>query len=323
MTAPPTMRPHGERGLALVCALLLMVAAMVIGVAVARGAFALLASARNEADRVTARLAAEAALLDAERDIASAGSGLGAGAGFGTGAEAGTGAAPGADAGPGSGAGAGAAAARAMQFGPSGNGFVDGCGRGAADLGLCSATTPPVWHAIDLAADDSEVLVPYGRYTGAVLPLGEGTLPVRLPGYLIEKLAPPGATPAQGSFYRITAIGFGMRASTRVVLQSLYRLPAPAGASPGAAAGEGAAAEDGAGGAGSSGGADRDGPGNADDDAADDADGGADGSADGPADGGGRGPGPPAGALPVPIPAGRIGWREIANWPELHARAIQ
>lgn len=268
-------RPFTQRGLALVCALLMMAAAMVIGVAVARGAFALLASARNEGDRVTARLVAEAALQDAERDIA--------------------------------GTGAGASAARSALFAAAdGAGFVAGCGRGPADLGLCRVTAPPAWHSVDLGAADADVLVPYGQFTGAALPLGAGTLPARLPGYLIERLAPAGVDPTHGSFYRITAIGFGMRASTRVVLQSLYRVPPPAAP-----------------------------PAAGDADAGDAADAGADApteeptgeSADEPAAGptneaaGPDPPSPPAAVPPAALPAGRIGWREIANWPELHARA--
>nr|WP_314543645.1 pilus assembly protein [uncultured Massilia sp.] len=259
MMRPPSMPPAAQRGLALACVLLLLAATMVIGVAVARGAFALLASARNDGDRVTARLAAEAALLDAERDLAGAG------------------------------ASADAAARAALLAQADGAGFVDGCGRGPADLGLCRAAAPPAWHGIDLADPDADVLVPYGRYTGAVLPLAAGMLPARLPGYLIEKLAPAGADPAQGSFYRITAIGFGTRTSTQVILQSLYRAPAPE--APVAAGADEENEEEG---------------GDEDDDEP------------------GAGPDPPrSAATPPPLPAGRIGWREIANWPELHARAQQ
>ena len=259
----------------LACALLLMLAAMVIGVAVARAAFASLASARSERDRITAHMAAEAALRDAEREIG------------------------GAD--------------RAAQFGPAGAGaFVDGCGRGPADLGLCRAASPPVWQAVDLAEDDSPVLVPYGRFTGASMPVGSGILSARLPAYLIERIEPAGAAAEQATFYRITAIGFGSRASTQVVLQSLYRKPLPAqppGNGPPDAGDNGAP---GGGEGGSPGGGTPEGGG-------DGPDGGAgNGSGNG---NGNSGPGPPTHGQQPPLPAGRIGWREIANWPELHARA--
>jgi type IV pilus assembly protein PilX len=100
-------------------------------------------------------------------------------------------------------------------------------------------------------------------------------LPARLPAYVIERIAPPGATARQGSFYRITAIGFGSRTSTQVVLQSLYRLPLPNGNANGHEGGNG------------------DGNAHGDDHR-------------------------PQGRQ---LPAGRIGWGEIANWAELHARA--
>jgi type IV pilus assembly protein PilX len=233
---------RSESGLALVCALMLMLAAMAIGLAVVRGGFVLLAAARNERDRDVAWAVAEAALRDAEHDIAGT---------------------------------ADAAPSRAAHFGPAGaSAFVDGCGRGEDDLGLCRARSPPAWQSLDLAAEDNPALVPYGRFTGATVALGHGVLPVRPPAYVIERIAPSGATARQGSFYRITAIGFGSRASTQVVLQSLYRLPPPNG--------------------------------NA---------GGHEGGND---DGNARGDGhPPQGRQ---LPAGRIGWGEVANWAELHAR---
>jgi type IV pilus assembly protein PilX len=229
-------------GLALVCALMLMLAAMVIGLAVVRGGFVLLAAARNERDRDVAWAAAEAALRDAEHDIAGT-----------------------ADPPP----------ERAAHFGPAGaSAFIDGCGRGEDDLGLCRARSPPAWQTLDLADRDNPVLVPYGRFTGATLAIGHGVLPERLPAYVIERIAPPGATARQGSFYRITAIGFGSRASTQVVLQSLYRLPLANGH------GEGHEGDHG--------------------------------------DGNAHGDEPqPQGRQ---LPAGRIGWGDIANWAELHAR---
>ncbi len=268
--------PAHERGLALVCALTLMVATMVIGVAVARGAFVLLASARNERDRDVARAAAEAALRDAEHDIAGA---------------------------------AGVPPDRAAHFGPAGgHAFGNDCGHGADDLGLCRARSPPAWQALDLADAGNPALVSYGRFTGAALAVGRGALPARLPAYVIERIAPAGATAELGSFYRVTAIGFGTRTSTRVVLQSLVRLPLPDGA--GRDHGHGSA------------------EGNESDEDGDEAhdDGNQDAHGSGGAGDRGEGGGSSGDRLPARpherrLPAGRIGWREIANWDELHARA--
>jgi Tfp pilus assembly protein PilX len=209
-----------QRGAALATALCLMLAVLSIGVCAARTALNAEKSALIERDRHIALLAADAALADAELDIAG---------------------------------GADPASARAAALaGGSAASFVPGCGRGGANLGLCAPAAPakpPVWQAADLAGDSA---VPYGRFTGAAMPLGGGLLPARAPGYVIERV-PFGAT---GNLYRITAIGFGTRASTRVVVQSWYRTTS--------AAGERGAA----------------------------------------------------------LPGERIGWREVANWPELH-QAVQ
>jgi type IV pilus assembly protein PilX len=257
------MKPTGsERGVVLVCALTLMVAAMVIGVAVTRGAFVLLASARNERDRDVAQAAAEAALRDAEHDIAGA---------------------------------AGVPPGRTAHFGPAGDhAFVEGCGRAGDDRGLCRARSPPAWQALDLADAENPTLVPYGHFTGAVLAVGRGPLSARLPAYVIERITPPGATAQMGTFYRVTAIGFGTRTSTRVVLQSLVRQPPPAG---------GAGGDHGHGNDGDEG----------HDDGNDDA--------HGRNSGDGSGDRPPARPQERRLPVGRIGWREITNWDELHAHA--
>ena len=295
---PRIPRRGAERGLALVCALMLMLAAMTIGVAIARGAAVLRAAAHNERDRDVAQAAADAALRDAERDVAGA---------------------------------AGASPQRRAYFGPGGAAaFVDGCGRGADDLGLCRATSPPAWQVLDLADADNPAVVPYGRFTGAVLAVGRGVAPARLPAYVIERIAPAGTTAQQGSFYRVTAIGFGMRASTRVVLQAIVRLPAAAsGSGSGTGAGGGGDGSGEGGGHGNEGGhGSGDGHGNeggkhddgndGDDHAGELDHGGGNGTGDGNGGGEAPPPGKPPGRM---LPAGRLGWREIANWPELHARA--
>jgi Tfp pilus assembly protein PilX len=214
-----TARHQRQRGAALATALCLMLAVLSIGVCAARTALNAEKSALIERDRHIALLAADAALADAERDIAG---------------------------------GADPASARAAALaGGSAASFVPGCGRGGANLGLCAPAAPakpPVWQAADLAGESA---VPYGRFTGAAMPLGGGLLPARAPGYVIERV-PLGAP---GNLYRITAIGFGTRASARVVVQAWYRTP------------------------------------------------------------------PAAGAGGAALPGERIGWREVANWPELHQAA--
>lgn len=190
------------QGVALITALLMLVAVAMLGLSAAQLALQGEKSSRNDRDHQIAFQAAEAALLDAELDIR--GSSV-------------------------------ASRSRSGVFSPlSTQGFVPGCGKGANNrfLGLCesSATAVPDWQLVDLqeVAADKVRTVAYGTFTGQVFPTGSGGLPSQLPRYLIEILPDriPGlpADSAQPRFlYRITAIGFGMRPQTQVVLQSFYR----------------------------------------------------------------------------------------------------
>jgi Tfp pilus assembly protein PilX len=184
-------RPHGG---ALVSALCLMIAVLVIAVSAADSALNAEKSARNERDRHIATQAAEAALVDAERDIEGA---------------------------------AGPASARAAMFAAgSALGFVDGCGDSGYQLGLCLRDpAAPAWQRVDL--DGAGRTVTFGMFTGASMPTGRAGLPAQAPRYIIELMpfssAGSDASEREGNFYRITAIGYGARAHTHVVLQAYYR----------------------------------------------------------------------------------------------------
>lgn len=96
----------------------------------------------------------------------------------------------------------------------------------------------PAWKFIDAGLATNTVR--YGAFTSArCLPLqtnvpDEGCTAVtrsaqgvaRQPRYLVEKIMSPGlkqkGAPVE-FVYRITAVGFGPRETTRVILQSLYR----------------------------------------------------------------------------------------------------
>ena len=187
-----------QAGVALVGALFMLIALLAIGAAAAHMALGAGQAARAERDRQMAFQLAEAGLADAQRDIEG---------------------------------GSDPASARAALFeGANGEGFVDGCGRAdAVNAGLCMAGAAlPAWQAIDLAADGEPArAAEYGRFTGAMLPVGRGALPSRLPRYLIEAMpdarAGQDASRRSGGLYRITAIGFGVRDSTSAVLQAFYR----------------------------------------------------------------------------------------------------
>lgn len=190
--------PLRQRGATLLFMLCIVVLLMLMGVSAVRTALNAERSARGDRDRHIALQSAEAALDDAERDIEG---------------------------------GSNPASPRAGLFDPGNSeGFAPGCGGGANNpaLGLClhmpNAATP-VWQ-IDGLADAATRSVPFGRFTGAAMPYGGGALPAKLPRYLIERMPYPvaghDASRQPGSFYRITAIGFGASETTCVVLQSYY-----------------------------------------------------------------------------------------------------
>lgn len=194
-------RQHRRRGVALLVTLFLLIAVLLVGASAAQLALQGEKAARGERDRHLAFQTAEAALLDAENDIEGK---------------------PGK---PG----------RSAMFAPgSALGFADGCGDGSVDanLGLCLRAAdgqPPVWQSIDFseAAEGGVRSVPYGGFTGAVMHTGQGSLPSRLPRYIIELLPytpegeEAGAEPSYA--YRVTAVGFGASEQSQVVLQSFYR----------------------------------------------------------------------------------------------------
>jgi type IV pilus assembly protein PilX len=186
-----------QQGMVLMAALLVMVMLLLMGVSGAKLAIQGERAARGVRDRDVALQAAEDALADAERELAGGGSDP---------------------------------ARNALLA--AGDGYADGCGEGAAapDLGLCAADDDdtPAWRLVDIAdGGAASRSVPFGRYTGAEMETGEGFLPFRKPRYVIEQLPlPPGAAAGAAHLYRVTAVGFGAREGTEVVLQSTYR-PAP------------------------------------------------------------------------------------------------
>lgn len=195
-----------QQGVVLVAALLVMVMLLLMGISGTRLAIQGERSARGVRDRDVAMQAAENALADAERELA----------------------------------GGGADPARSALV-AAGAGYAEGCGDGLAtpDLGLCASHEggAPAWQQVDIADDSAASRsAPFGHYTGAEMETGEGFLPFRKPRYVIEQLpVVAGAAPGTEHLYRVTAIGFGARESTEVVLQSVYRTV------PAVAAGTGAA----------------------------------------------------------------------------------
>jgi type IV pilus assembly protein PilX len=180
----------------------MLVAVLLLGISAAEIALQGEKVSRNDRDRQIAFQAAEAGLMDAELDIENS---------------------------------PGDAKSRSRIFArESKEGFTDGCGAGTGNiyLGLCNRAaegTTPAWQSVDFLDDSSKARsVPYGWFTKQSFQAGKGSLPSKLPRYIIELMAytreGEGASIEDMTyFYRVTAIGFGVRDTTQVVLQTFYR----------------------------------------------------------------------------------------------------
>ena len=191
-----------QAGASLIVSLIMLIAVLLLGISAAQIALQGEKASRNDRDRQIALQSAEAGLMDAELDIEGA---------------------------------KGKEMVRSRIFGKDRTeGFTEGCGSGLSNiyLGLCTRAEGgevPVWQKINfMDASSGATSVPYGRFTGQVFQTGKGSLPSKLPRYIIELL--PYNKEGEGAtkddityFYRITAIGFGARDTTQVVLQTFYR----------------------------------------------------------------------------------------------------
>ncbi|RJG06599.1 pilus assembly protein [Noviherbaspirillum cavernae] len=193
-------QPSRQVGASLIVSLLMLIVILLLGISAASLALQSEKASRNDRDRQIAFQAAEAGLMDAERDIERSPD-------------------------PGK--------SRSHLFAnDSAEGFVPGCGNSGTNLGLCSPAhnaSPQIWQTVDFMDQSANAhTVPYGQFTGQIFRTGKGVLPSRPPRYIIEFMSDtrPGASASaedMAFIYRITAIGFGMRESTQVVLQSIYR----------------------------------------------------------------------------------------------------
>lgn len=196
-----------ERGSSLVIVMIMLSVIFAIGVISARLSLFSERSARNDRDRQIAFQSAEAALLDAELDTMGPNSYVGK---------------------------------RVCNFLPkqNTNAFAPGCGTGT-NAGLCSSLTTQgeAWRDVksnygsETGTGSTNQTVEYGQFTGKTLPNGSSGLTAKLPRYTIELIsasvfdetkAPVGVDDA----YLVTAMGFGARAETRVMLQALIYKPA-------------------------------------------------------------------------------------------------
>ncbi len=188
-----------QEGASLIITLLMLMAVMLLGLSAAQIALSSEKASRNDRDRKVAFQAAEAALIDAEIDIQNSTS-------------------------------------RSSIFSKNSALYFpaatdSNCGVEASNnLGLCSrrsVDTTPLWKAVDFsnANVNSTQSVPYGKFTGQLFTTTLGSS-FKVPRYVIELMVFNQAGESAETvsyFYRITAMGFGIRESTQVVLQTFYR----------------------------------------------------------------------------------------------------
>lgn len=183
-----------QSGLSLVVVMVILVIVSLIGIAAIRIAVGAERSARSDRDVQVALQSAEAVLLDAEFDI------------FGP-----------------------AASGRRAVFGsrPDLSAFALGCGSSGASTGLCAlnAAGKPAWQAVDMTGERA---AKFGEFTNRPFQAGgPGLNPARRPTYVIEPIPDPAdrdlGSASRQHIYRVTAMGFGPRPQTRVVLQMLFR----------------------------------------------------------------------------------------------------
>jgi type IV pilus assembly protein PilX len=208
MKPTSTLRSR-QAGISLVIVLVLLIAAVFLGVSAGVIALQSEKSSRIDRDRQIAFQAAEAALVDAQLDIDGSRSGT-------------------------------SPNVRAIPFSQDsalafpGDDESESCGAltSGSTFGLCRlplSNGKATWLQVNLAdASATTRSVEYGHYTGQRFPVSSATLPAALPRYIIELIAfnqagQSAEAGAQTFAYRITAIGFGADPKTRVVLQAVYR----------------------------------------------------------------------------------------------------
>lgn len=197
-----------QRGASLVVVLIMLTVIFVIGLISSRLALFSERSARNDRDRQVAFQGAEAALLDAELDIF----------------------------GPNS-----AVNRRVCLFDSKKViEFYEGCGTGT-NAGMCIFTVSPgdAWKEVkanylsETGTTVGNKTVEYGQFTGQTLPQSTSGLTTKLPRYTIEAVPYAGTGAANDlvggkneQAFMVTAMGFGFRTETQVLLQALIYKPA-------------------------------------------------------------------------------------------------
>jgi type IV pilus assembly protein PilX len=189
--------PHAQRGMALVVVTTLLGAIFVVAAAAARLAMLGERGARNDQDRQVALHAAEAALSDAETDLM----------------------------GPNT-----APSARTCSITGMDTSLFEGdCAGTPAGRGLCSTSSNarPLYQAVDFEdGSAARRYAPYGEFTGRAWasPASAG-IPAP-PKYIVEAVPHPAMLSPGFRAFQVSALGYGLRPQTQVMLQGLIVKPA-------------------------------------------------------------------------------------------------
>ena len=190
-----------QRGFSLITTLILLMVVSGLGIAASQMVLMSERTSRFDRDAQIAFQAAEAALVDAEIDI------------------------------QGPNTSANQRMYRFIKIKDMEN-FSAGCGTGTL-RGLCApaeAGQKPVWYQVDFTDESANAkTVKFGEFTGREFAVGAtGIRPEIAPRYIVEGI--DDRTPATSLsdrskpvLYRITAMGFGPRKKTQIVLQVVFR----------------------------------------------------------------------------------------------------
>lgn len=187
-----------ESGASLLVALIMTALITMLGLSATQLALQSEKGSRNLRDRQIALESAQMALLDARNEIFGAGS------------------------------------RNALFSDTSAMHFSDDCNRASATLiGLCSFTASAAgndWLKVPFNEKDAGArqYAEYGQFTGASMQTGVGSLTAMKPRYIIDVLRSQemgrcaDCPSEQKVLYRVTAVGFGVRNTTQVMLQAVF-----------------------------------------------------------------------------------------------------
>lgn len=190
------------KGISLIVVLLILTMVSMLGVASIQVSKTATQSARNERDIQIAWQSAEAALLDAELDIL--------------------------------GKPVTSTKKRGEIFDNKNvetSQFKENCGNTEKDRGLCAflENSKAAWLSINFLETTKPRYAEFGEFTGRKFAAStSGIQPAHKPRYIIELIDDPNIERTKSLEYRkyvfrVTAVGFGPRENTQVVLQTIYR----------------------------------------------------------------------------------------------------